>query len=60
MNVEIKVFLKSQKRPLKLLVKSIDEAIKFMALFENDNKYVRFGNFIFDKANFNCAIYTTK
>ena len=58
--VEIKIYLKSQKKPIKLIVDSVEQATKFMALFENDNKYVRYGNFIFDKDDFNCAIYNVK
>lgn len=58
--VEIKIYLKSQRKPIKLIVDSVEQATKFMALFENDNKYVRYGNFIFDKDDFNCAIYNVK
>lgn len=55
--VKIEIHLKSQKKPLILMVEHVDEAKKLFALFENENKYVRFGNFIFDKQDFQCAIY---
>ena len=60
MEVTIKIFLKSKRKPLELVVDDVEQAKEFFALFENENRYVRYGNFIFDKDDFRCAIYTVK
>ena len=60
METTIKIYLKSHRRPLIVVVENVEKAKQFFALFENDNKYVRCGNFIFDKTDFQCAIYEVK
>ena len=54
--MRIKVFVKSSRKPLILEVDNIDIANKFFAKFENENRYVKFGNFIIDKSEFRYAI----
>lgn len=55
---KVKIYLKSKKRPLILFIDDIELVKKFYALFENENRYVNFKNFIIDKNDFKCAIYS--
>ena len=54
--MKIKVFVKSSKKPIVLEVDSFEIANKFLAKFENENRYVKFGSFIIDKSEFRYAI----
>lgn len=56
----IKVYLKSQKKPLKLIVDKKDQIDEFFDKIQTEINLVRFGNFIFDKLDFLCAIWEKK
>ena len=56
----VKIYLKSQRRPIDLIVDKKAQAEELFNKIESEKSTVRFGNFIFNMGDFLCAIYEEK
>lgn len=55
--MKIKIYLKSQKRPIQIIVDKKEQADAFFDKIQANVPIVKFGNFVFNMNDFMCAIY---